>query len=132
MAGDDNHQRLVLKFLFLFLAPYFLDRDKMREDVTFSKEPPTTLICEAGGNPKPTIKWYKNGELVTANAGEISNDRSRFKIKSPDDGTTGYTCVMLNKYGNISFNFKLTVDGKFFYCLYILVPCCFLVGKIFS
>ena len=77
------------------------------------KDPPTILACKAGGNPTPTVVWYKNGEQASDNSGEVSPDRFTFKIKSPDDGKTRYKCVVSNKYGNISFDFELEVERKY-------------------
>ena len=103
----------VFIFIFVFiLAPFFVDREKMKATIIFKSKNPPTLACKAGGYPKPTVVWYKNDELASYNSGEISADSFTFKIKSPDGEPTAYKCVVTNKYGNISFTFKVTAEGK--------------------
>jgi hypothetical protein len=80
-------------------------------DTIIPKGEPVTLNCNAEGNPRPQILWYKDGEPVST-AREESNshrvllpDGALFFLrvhsgksgKTPDSGT--YWCVARNEHG---------------------------------
>ena len=93
----------------------------MKPKVTQKKENPAILVCKAGGNPKPTVLWYKGDENVTDNSGEISEDRFTLKVKSPDSATSKYKCVVSNIYGSIIYEFELTTEGTSSACVRLFV-----------
>ena len=94
----------------------------MKPKVTHKKENPAILVCKAGGNPKPTVLWYKGNERVTDNSGEISEDRFTLKVKYPNRSTSKYiTCVVSNRYGSIRYEFELITEGTSSACVRLFV-----------
>ena len=90
----------------------------------------TSLSCNATGNPKPTISWYKDDTKINAGADSrvsISEDDTQLTITNVsrnDDGQ--YTCVASNSLGNSTSNSAtLTVQ-----CKYLACSITFLIGGI--
>ena len=55
--------------MFFFLG---LELPKITEnpsDMVVPRHDPATLNCKAEGAPKPTIEWFKDGELLKIEAG---------------------------------------------------------------
>jgi len=71
------------------------------------------FVCEVGSNPRPTISWYFNGELVEDDARHKikTNGMQRMllikKIKDSDVGS--YTCVAKNQEGTVESRGTLEV-----------------------
>ncbi|KAM4650401.1 roundabout homolog 4 isoform 2-T2 [Discoglossus pictus] len=87
-------------------APHFIDQPS---DLIVRKDHPATLNCQAEGNPKPKIEWYRNGEYVDINKDSrhtLYPDGSLFFFRlnqgkgKSDEGV--YTCVASNRLGTIS------------------------------
>ena len=75
------------------------------------------LDCSADGNPRPTVKWYKNGKLFKERIGGYKLYLSRWttllRLKDlvPSDAGS-YMCNVSNSYGWISHTYKVDVHGK--------------------
>ncbi|WAR04203.1 ROBO2-like protein [Mya arenaria] len=62
------------------------------QDDFFARNEPATLNCKAEGNPKPTITWYRNGELVETTRDDLLSHRMLF-----DNGQLFFLRVIHNK-----------------------------------
>ena len=78
-------------------------------NMTVARNEPVTLSCKASGNPRPTIEWFRNGQLVKmAPEDPVSHrillpDGSLFFLKAmqskkEQDGGI-YWCVASNEVG---------------------------------
>ena len=93
-------------------------------NMTVPRNEPVTLSCKANGTPRPTIEWYRNGQLVKmAPEDPVSHrillpDGSLFFLKAmqskkEQDGGT-YWCVASNEIGVArSNNATLEIACKF-------------------
>nr|XP_033776500.1 ADAMTS-like protein 1 isoform X2 [Geotrypetes seraphini] len=72
------------------------------------------LHCEAGGNPKPSINWAKNGEEVKySDRILLKPDDSTLQILAPVEADVGfYTCNATNILGSDSVSIAITLAGK--------------------
>ena len=94
----------------------------MKKTQKYEKDNPPSLVCNANGNPKPTVVWYKEDERMTGKSGEISADTFTLRVKSPDaKDKTKYTCFVSNKYGNISYEFVIEVPGNYMHLIVCLL-----------
>ena len=75
------------------------------------------LDCSAAGNPRPTVRWYKDGALFQDRKGGSRLYLSKFttvlvmKDVVPYD-TGKYTCNVSNAYGWISHSYSVDVHGR--------------------
>ncbi|XP_062871146.1 neural cell adhesion molecule L1.1 [Trichomycterus rosablanca] len=110
-----KHQAAVLLFLLLWCgeslgtihipAKYKTDNLEQPPVITYQSESHTafqmddvSLLCEASGNPKPTYRWVKDGELFTEkplNSGLLTVDEN----KELKDYQGKYRCYADNKHG---------------------------------
>ncbi|CAD6194006.1 unnamed protein product [Caenorhabditis auriculariae] len=73
------------------------------------------IICKARGDPRPTIKWYKEGSEIQSKPSihyyekPIDTDATWSKLEI-DPATMGdqgvYACVANNQHGVMAKNFK--------------------------
>ena len=101
-------------------APYFIEEPS---DIYVRKGKSAVLNCRVGGNPKPSIKWKRNGITLTLDSRRmIKPDGSLYfteiihnKTHKPDEGT--YQCEAVSyislDYQVISRTARLIVAGKF-------------------
>ena len=75
------------------------------------------LDCSADGNPRPTVKWYKDGNLFKERKSGNKLYWSRWatililtNLVPYDSGS--YMCNVSNSYGWINHTYKLDVHGK--------------------
>ncbi|XP_035041133.1 fibroblast growth factor receptor 1b [Hippoglossus stenolepis] len=97
------------------LAPKWVVPEKMEKQLHAVPASRTVKFkCQASGNPKPTLRWYKNGK-------EFRKDQriGGFKIRDniwtlimesvvPSD-KGNYTCVVKNEYGSLEHTYLLDV-----------------------
>lgn len=98
-----------------FLAvPPSLDNAGGTEDVTVVKGSSASMKCLTGGNPAPTMSWFKNGHPLSLGAHLMSSNQGMaLHFVKAEIGDTGkYTCVASNEAGDISKHFSLKVLGK--------------------
>ena len=72
------------------------------------------IKCFAHGNPTPTVKWYRDGNLLEYEKRYASYINGLLEIKSVtalDDGS--YTCVAKNKFGSKKAVAHLVVVGEY-------------------
>jgi hypothetical protein len=71
-----------------------------------------------GGRPEPTIKWFKEGRLLSGSADyEISYQQGRVRLVIPEtfESDSGrYQCTAQNKAGQVSSTAELVVKGNNF------------------
>ena len=71
------------------------------------------LDCSADGNPRPTVKWYKDGKLFKERKLHSSRWRTLLSLKDLVPSDTGsYMCNVSNSYGWINHTYKVDVHGK--------------------
>ena len=71
------------------------------------------LDCSAEGNPRPTVKWYKDGKLFKEGKLYSSRWTTLLSLKDLVPSDTGsYMCNVSNSYGWINHTYKLNVHGK--------------------
>ena len=99
----------------LFLVPKFKNPESIR------KQHKQSIIignvayfsCDAEGSPTPSIRWYKDKDLISKSSDKFSLDGYTLKIKSTAVSHEGhYRCVVSNYHGNISANFTLVTEGN--------------------
>ena len=85
---------------------------KFQENVTFS--------CNVTGNPRPSISWKKDGNLLTTNSSHLfQSNGTILQIINLTRGDTGnYTCIANNTLGNNSLTEELIVLCKYIQILY--------------
>lgn len=94
-------------------APKF-SKDKTNGNwIARSERSPVSIKCSACGFPKPTIKWYKNAQLIDPKVpgGRYKVRNYQLEIgdlsKNHDEGN--YTCILENEFGKINFTYRLEV-----------------------
>ena len=71
------------------------------------------LDCSADGNPRPTVKWYKDGKLFKERKLYSSRRTTLLSLKDLVPSDTGsYMCNVSNSYGWINHTYKVDVHGK--------------------
>ena len=78
---------------------------------TISEGENLTLVCNATGNPAPTLSWIRDGSPVeTSGRISISDDKKQLTITNVSRTDSGeYRCVANNSLGNETSNVA-TVD----------------------
>ena len=101
-------------------APYFIEEPT---DIFVRKGKSAELKCRVGGDPKPSIKWKRNGITLTLDSRRtIKPDGSLYiseiihnKTQKPDEGT--YQCEAVSyislDYRVISRTARVIVAGKY-------------------
>lgn len=104
-------------FIFSTALPYFVER-RLRVDgvqrLNRNLSETVSFNCNAGGNPAPTIDWYKGGVRMNYRRQNVVINDYTMKVKDlrlSDAGT--YICRLRNDMGSISFTYSLTVKGKY-------------------
>ncbi|XP_042235884.1 roundabout homolog 2-like [Homarus americanus] len=92
-------------------------------DMTVPRSEPATLNCNAEGKPPPTIRWFKDGQLVRTSPGDPKSQRvllptgSLFFLRvvhgKKEDDAGVYWCQASNEVGTVtSNNATLEIAGK--------------------
>ncbi|KAK6481904.1 fibroblast growth factor receptor 2 isoform X2 [Huso huso] len=96
-------------------APYWTNLEKMEKKLHAVPAANTVKFrCSAGGNPKPALRWLKNGRDF-----KQEHRIGGFKVRPqhwslimesvvPSD-KGNYTCIVQNKYGSINHTYHLDV-----------------------
>lgn len=88
-------------------------------DMVVARHQPVTLQCNAEGEPKPTVKWFKDGvALVGGGRREVLPAGGLFFLRASharrDSDAGVYWCEATNHYGTArSRNATLQVASKF-------------------
>ncbi|XP_039197070.1 neurofascin isoform X12 [Crotalus tigris] len=90
-------------------SPYWLDEP---ENLILAPGEDGRLLCRANGNPKPSIQWLVNGELLESSAPnpsrEVTGDTIMFRdIQSGSSGV--YQCNASNEHGYLLANAFVSV-----------------------
>ncbi|XP_063153600.1 neurofascin isoform X5 [Candoia aspera] len=90
-------------------SPYWLDEP---ENLILAPGEDGRLVCRANGNPKPSIQWLVNGELLESSAPnpsrEVTGDTIMFRdIQSGSSGV--YQCNASNEHGYLLANAFVSV-----------------------
>jgi hypothetical protein len=89
------------------------------ESVRVPEKQPFTLRCKFSGDPKPTIKWFKDGERVYAfghcQISEKEDGTCELSVDSAQRSDGGcYRCVAENIYGSARTTCEVTIQRKSF------------------
>jgi len=69
------------------------------------------VMCEALGNPRPEIFWYKDGLPFDADGIRYKNGKSTIKMKNlMEVDSAVYTCQAKNLVGSVTKNYTLNVE----------------------
>ena len=69
----------------------------------------TQLVCEAQGNPKPTVYWFFGDHIISEEmplSNYLTLDISSFE----ESGY--YTCIAKNRHNSTSKSLRVTVQGR--------------------
>ena len=70
-------------------------------------------IFRRKGNPRPTITWTKDGGPIKRHLGSAKLQKWSLELEEATTYDSGnYSCTVSNSYGNISFTFKLLIQGN--------------------
>lgn len=103
--------------LILDSKPWFTTPEKMKKELIVSPSGNNVkLLCDASGNPPPTVVWYKDGKRLThvlQDPDPILPHQFTLTLPSviPDDKGV-YTCNVSNAFGYISKTYKVEVAGN--------------------
>lgn len=76
-----------------------INKTNLRDKIPVFREYPVELVCEADGNPYPTIQWQgPNNSTISGNTLTVS-----------EPGL--YTCKATNKLGSASHDVKVILEG---------------------
>ena len=114
----DNKCIIIFVALFIVIpdiSPEVMDQIQNEGDTS-------SFVCQATGEPVPTISWYYNGALLVdgreymitemlLNTTTISNTLTIMSVESSDVGT--YTCNATNVVSSDTSSGVLTVNGEY-------------------
>lgn len=92
-------------------APFLLNTSPSNE-FTRSTGQSIQFECNVGGAPRPTIKWFRNGEIVRSEDLPLGSSKHRgslFIAKVQESLAGKYTCAAFNALGETSATFELRV-----------------------
>ena len=100
----------------LVSVPPKINRDQLNLDPDVVINQTTVINCPVEGKPAPDITWYKNGVQLDATLQkryEILAGGRQLRVKKAQLTDTGtYQCLAVNKAGEDSVDFELTVLGS--------------------
>ena len=74
---------------------------------------PIRIPCTASGNPRPTITWQKNNQVLTSGTGYTILENGMLMIDSSDMSHAGrYMCIAESKAGTAVLRVDLQVQGR--------------------
>jgi hypothetical protein len=82
---------------------------------TTIKIPPTAplkLDCDASGDPKPNIIWFRNGTPLKQTQGMAVSNYTLTLNKLLPQHSGNYTCHVENTWGSINHTFDVRIEGK--------------------
>lgn len=121
-VNDENGETWQFFMIFFssnYCVIYFLDTGfpsflvKPKNVTTTPGDEGITLDCQADGDPQPIITWSRNGVflgLSTRHYLETSGKLVIRPVRTDDYGT--YRCTAENKYGRISAEAEVVLNGK--------------------
>lgn len=76
------------------------------------------LFCVAGGDPKPVIRWTKDGIPINNDIQDdrfqISEDGVHLRLPTAGESDAGrYACIAASPYGEVSKQFDIKVTCKY-------------------
>ncbi|XP_069497466.1 hemicentin-1 isoform X2 [Ambystoma mexicanum] len=92
------------------VPPEIRDKDKLT-NVSVVVHQPTSLFCDASGNPSPIITWHRGDEQVVESGSlQILHNGKILKLLKAATGNTGqYTCRAINIAGSSEKFFNINV-----------------------
>ena len=95
--------------------PPKINRDQINLNPEVIINQTTVINCPVEGKPAPDVTWYKNGVLLDATPQrryEILAGGRQLRVKKAQLTDSGiYQCLAVNKAGQDSVDFELTVLG---------------------
>lgn len=102
--------------LLLSTAPPKINVPSRFKDVsTFEKGEPVVMKIPFTGNPKPTVKWFRDGEEIKGRnyVQEVTDRHAILTIKEANKGNDGpYRLALENDLGTDSAIIKIQVNGE--------------------
>ena len=113
------HKLKCLILFFVLAAPKFLAPEKMkRQLIKRPVDSSVRLKCRATGNPRPTITWLKDKQVIRNDDHHHHKPMWTLKLQDLKEGHSGkYTCLVSNRLGAINYTYTLDVIGKFYFRL---------------
>ena len=75
------------------------------------------LRCRADGNPRPHVRWVKDGEVTLESTEDEHDSHKRkwtLKLRNLQEEDSGnYVCFVSNRLGTINFTYSLEVIGRY-------------------
>ncbi|XP_028416300.1 fibroblast growth factor receptor 3-like [Dendronephthya gigantea] len=96
-------------------APWFTKLMPARQFIVWQAPYDITLRCPSDGEPPLKYQWLKDGKAVTYRRLDPKVDSTKWhlRIKTAVPSDNGlYKCIVSNRLGNISNDFKLVVQEK--------------------
>ena len=98
--------------------PKFIDLEHMTSRQKFAFGTTERLTCASSGEPRPQVTWYKDGAKMQTTDADYSSwtaveEQHQLVLDDIQLSDSGqYQCLVSNSFGNISFTYHVTVDGK--------------------
>ena len=98
--------------IFPIVAPRVMDTNMNGSTVSLKSEEEYVLYCHVGGDPRPSVAWYKDQQLVNE-SNFIDVTEFSLKIKYLRDEDSGhYECVGENPGGSVSVSLSLDIRSS--------------------
>ncbi|XP_022085366.1 hemicentin-1-like isoform X2 [Acanthaster planci] len=87
--------------------------EPIRGPISVSLGRPIRIPCTASGNPRPTITWQKNNQILTSDMGYTILDNGMLMIDSSEMSHAGrYICIARSKAGSSVLRVDLQVQVR--------------------
>ncbi len=102
-------QKLLTCFLFCFfwvlpIVKPIINEIKLPSVVRVFRGYPEVLVCEAEGNPKPTISWQSNGIVLSTHSE---------KLNITESTPVNVNCTASNSVGTDTRQVKVSIQGNY-------------------
>ncbi|XP_028414944.1 hemicentin-1-like isoform X2 [Dendronephthya gigantea] len=95
-------------------GPKFVSSKARPTVIKIPQTAPLKLNCDATGDPKPSIMWFRNGELLSPTQNLVLSSYTLTLRKILPRHSGNYTCHVKNTWGNISHTFEVQIKELLF------------------
>lgn len=96
-------------------GPKFVSTVNHPKSIEIPQTAPLRLECDAIGDPKPNISWFRNGKALVLTSGMIISNYTLTLNDLLPRHSGNYTCEVKNKWGSIHHTFNVKIKGKKYY-----------------